>query len=207
MVLISRRYPCRDGHSCQVQGPWSLILDPWSLILDPWYLILDTWYLILDVRSLILDHCSLIIDLWSLIFDQWSMIHDPWSMMRSLCSAYVTPVRVRSGSGPVPVGPVPVGPEKSKYFFLVRWPQPSLVPKPLDKESLPNLFFSFDKSIQGFFHRFCGNKRNRFSETLSLENFLGLEFEWNSVKKRVNYPHGILNFVLHNCNSLSTTSS
>ena len=36
--------------------------------------------------------------------------------MGSLCSAVVTPVRVRSGSGPVrsggrvPVGPVPVGP-------------------------------------------------------------------------------------------------
>ena len=33
-------------------------------------------------------------------------------MMESLCSAEVTPVRVRSGSGsgPVPVGPVLVGP-------------------------------------------------------------------------------------------------
>ena len=103
MVLISRRYPFQDGHSCQnkVQGPRSLIYDPWSLILVPRSMILDP---ILDTWSLIFDLWSMIHDPWSLIHDPWSLIHDPWSLvldtsslMGSICSADVTPVQVRSG--------------------------------------------------------------------------------------------------------------
>ena len=45
-------------------------------------------------------------------------------MMGSLCSAYVTPVRVRSGSGPVPVGPVPVGPVPVGHGAPTMNPQP-----------------------------------------------------------------------------------
>ena len=120
MVLISRRYPFQDGHSCQnkVQGPRSLILDPWSMIFDPWSMIHDPW--------------SMIFDLWSLIHDPWSMIHDGKPLLRGCHSGPVRPVRFRSvrsvrfqsvqsvrfrsvwsgsgRSGPVPVGPVPVGP-------------------------------------------------------------------------------------------------
>ena len=111
MVLISRRYPFRDGHSCQVQGPWSLILDTWSLILDTWYLILDTWslildpwYLILDTWCSIIDTWSLFFDHWSLIFNLWSMIHDPWSMIHDpWWEAFAPRMSLRSGSGPGPV--------------------------------------------------------------------------------------------------------
>ena len=98
MVLISRRYPVQDGHSCQVQGPRSLILDTWYLILDTWYLILDLWSMILDLWSLILDHWSLIFNLWSMILDPWSMIHDEKPLLRVCHSG---PGPVRSGSGPV----------------------------------------------------------------------------------------------------------
>ena len=84
MVLISRRYPFQDGHSCQnkVQGPRSLILDPWSLIHDPWSMIHDPW--------------SMIFDLWSLIHDPWSMIHDGKPLLRGCHSGPVWPVRFRS---------------------------------------------------------------------------------------------------------------
>ena len=94
MVLISRWYPVWDGHSCQVQGPRSLILDTWYLILDTWYLIHDPWSMIIDTWSLIFDRWSLIHDPWSMILDPWSMIHDPW------WEAFAPRMSLRSGSGP-----------------------------------------------------------------------------------------------------------
>ena len=73
-----------------IHDPWSMIHDPWSMIHDPWYLIVDPW----------------------------SMILDPWSMMRSLCSADVTLVRVRSGPAvrfrSVRFRSVPLSPKKNK---------------------------------------------------------------------------------------------
>ena len=129
LTLVSRPgWSFMPGPRSKVQGPRSLILDTWYLILDTWSMILDTWYLIVDLWSLILDPWSLILDPWSMIHDPWSMIHDPWSMMGSLCSAYVTPVRVRSGSGPVPVGPVPVGPVPSAKCVDLRAPWGALGP-------------------------------------------------------------------------------